>query len=116
MMNIMRCDLCLCLSCCPLHSLCFFNCTQFTYTWSTSCLHEKIKYTHSFPWIKTDWKILNWNFKGINSEKKWVSLASKIDESNCDIICLQETKRDSFDMDYIKKFCPERFNKFEFLP
>jgi hypothetical protein len=48
------------------------------------------------------WKILNWNLRGINSEKKWVALSSKIDESNCDIICLQETKRESFDMEYIR--------------
>jgi exonuclease III len=65
---------------------------------------------------KRSWKILNWNLRGINSEKKWLALASKIEESNCDIICLQETKRETFDMDYIKKFCPKRFNKFEFLP
>jgi exonuclease III len=54
------------------------------------------------------WKILNWNLRGINSEKKWLALASKIEESNCDIICLQETKRESFDMEYIKKFCPKK--------
>jgi exonuclease III len=62
------------------------------------------------------WKILNWNLRGINSEKKWVALASKIEESNCDIICLQETKREVFAMDYIRKFCPKRFDKFEYLP
>jgi exonuclease III len=49
------------------------------------------------------WKILNWNLRGINSEKKWLALASKIQESGCDIICLQETKRESFTMEYIKK-------------
>jgi exonuclease III len=54
--------------------------------------------------------------RGINSEKKWVALASKIEESNCDIICLQKTKRESFDLEYIKKFCPRKFNKFEYLP
>jgi exonuclease III len=37
---------------------------------------------------------LNWNLRGINSEKKCLALASKIDESNCDIIFLQETKGD----------------------
>jgi hypothetical protein len=54
--------------------------------------------------------------RGINSEKKWPALSSKIVESGCDIIYLQETKRESFDLDYIKKFCPRKFNKFEFLP
>jgi hypothetical protein len=43
-------------------------------------------------------------------------LSNKIDESGCDIICLQETKRENFDLDYIKKFCPKKFNKFEYLP
>ena len=62
------------------------------------------------------WKIMNWNLRGINSEKKWLALSSKIDESGCDIICLQETKRESFDLDYIKKICPKKFNKFEYLP
>jgi exonuclease III len=66
--------------------------------------------------LNRSWKILNWNLRGINSEKKWLALSSKIVESGCDIICLQETKRESFDLDYIKKFCPRKFNKFEFLP
>ena len=43
------------------------------------------------------WKIMNWTLRGINSEKKWLALASKIEESGCDIICLQETKREHFD-------------------
>jgi hypothetical protein len=44
-----------------------------------------------------------------------LALTSKIEESGCDIICLQETKRENFDMDYLKQFCLKRFNKFEFL-
>lgn len=62
------------------------------------------------------WKIMNWNIRGINSEKKWLAIASKIMEYDCDIICLQETKRKEFDLDYIKKFYPKKFNRFEFLP
>jgi exonuclease III len=61
------------------------------------------------------WKILNWNLRGINSEKKWLALASKISESNCDIVCLQETKRGLFDNQYLRNFCPKKFNKFEYL-
>jgi exonuclease III len=41
---------------------------------------------------KIIWKILNWNIRGINSENKWNALASKIEESNCDIICIQKLK------------------------
>jgi exonuclease III len=63
------------------------------------------------------WKIMNWNLRGINSEKKWVALSNKIEESGCDIICLQETKREEpFDLAYIKKFCAKKFNKFEYVP
>jgi hypothetical protein len=62
------------------------------------------------------WKILNWNLRGINSEKKWLALASKISKSNCDIVCLQETKRELFDIQYLRNFCPKKFNKFEYLP
>jgi exonuclease III len=61
------------------------------------------------------WKILNWNLRGINLEKKWLALSSKIEESGCDIICLQETKRESFTMEYIRKFCPRKFSDFKFL-
>jgi hypothetical protein len=32
------------------------------------------------------------------------------------VICLQETKRQSFDLASIKKFCPRGFDAFEFLP
>lgn len=37
-------------------------------------------------------------------------------ESKCDVMCLQETKREFFDAQYIKNFCPPRFNHFEILP
>jgi exonuclease III len=62
------------------------------------------------------WKILNWNIRGINSENKWNALSSKIEEINCDIICIQETKREHFDGQYLKKFCHKKFNEFVFLP
>jgi exonuclease III len=43
-------------------------------------------------------------------------LRSKILEVKCDIICLQETKREVFDRNYIKKFCPAQFDCFEYYP
>ena len=52
------------------------------------------------------WKILCWNVRGINSVNKWDSIRDKIVESGCDIVCLQETKRETFDLQYIKNFCP----------
>jgi exonuclease III len=62
------------------------------------------------------WNLLCWNVKGINSSSKWNSIKSIIKEKNCDMICLQETKREQFDQNYIKKFCTPDFDKFEFIP
>ena len=66
--------------------------------------------------MKRNWNILNWNIRGINDPKKWDALSNKIAESNCSILCLQETKRELFDTSYIRKFCPKYISKFEFLP
>jgi len=62
------------------------------------------------------WKILDWNVRGLNSERKWNSIRDKITETNCDIICLQETKRESLDKVYIRNFCPPTFDSHLFLP
>jgi hypothetical protein len=63
-----------------------------------------------------NWNILNWNIRGINSEEKCNAVRSKIEESNCVIVCLQETKRQSFDHSAVRKMAPKRFNKFAFAP
>lgn len=47
---------------------------------------------------------LVWNVRGLNSQQKWDALRDKINESNASVVCLQETKRNSFDRDYIRKF------------
>lgn len=60
--------------------------------------------------------ILYWNIRGINVEAKWESLRDKILESKCDIISVQETKRESFDITYIRKFCRACFDDFCYLP
>jgi exonuclease III len=39
-----------------------------------------------------------------------------IDESRHEIICLQETKREHFDLQFIQKFRPKKFTKFLFVP
>jgi len=61
-------------------------------------------------------KILFWNIRGINYQEKWDALRGKIIESACQIICIQETKREIFDIFYIKKFCPRNFDQFAFSP
>lgn len=60
--------------------------------------------------------ILVWNVRGINSKEKWDALRAKINESSCHLVCLQETKRSSFDHLYLKKFCPKNLNSFAFFP
>jgi len=60
------------------------------------------------------WKVLCWNVRGPNSDKN--SLRDKISESGCDIICLQETKKENFDLQFIRKFYPPTFDALEFLP
>jgi hypothetical protein len=62
------------------------------------------------------WKVLCWNIRGINSQVKWDALRDRITESQCDIICIQETKRGIFDLSFINKFCHAHFDNFEYLP
>lgn len=56
--------------------------------------------THKF------WKILCWNVRGLNSNKKWNSIRDKVLESCCDIVYLQETKRAHFDAAFTRNICP----------
>jgi hypothetical protein len=62
------------------------------------------------------WNVLCWNIRRINAEVKWDSIRNKILESKCDIVSIKETKRETFDPSYIKKFCPTCFHGFCFLP
>jgi exonuclease III len=59
---------------------------------------------------------LSWNIRGVNRADKWPLIRNKIEESNASIICLQETKRGDFDLNFICKFAPRRFNQFAFIP
>lgn len=64
-----------------------------------------------------NWTILSCNIRGINSNNgKWDAVKSKVSESKCDILCLQETKKEFFDLAYVKKFCPPCMDDFVFLP
>jgi exonuclease III/regulator of replication initiation timing len=62
------------------------------------------------------WKIICWNIRGINSSSKWNAIRSKIHESSCDIICIQETKRQLFNQRYIRQLCPRAFDCYEYAP
>ena len=45
-----------------------------------------------------------------------MALHNAIDSSGCSVLCIQETKHESFDLAFIKTFCPKRFDKFVFAP
>ena len=62
------------------------------------------------------WKVLCWNVRGINSDKKVLALRNAISYSGCSVICLQETKRATFDLAFVKLFCPKKIDKFDFVP
>lgn len=63
-----------------------------------------------------EWKVLSWNVRGLNSDHKWDIIKSKVVESQCDIICLQETKKETFNDAFIRNICPAGFDRYEFLP
>lgn len=54
--------------------------------------------------------------RGINSQIRWDDLRNKIEENNCGIICLQETKREEFDHTYLRNFSPRRFSNYYYTP
>lgn len=62
------------------------------------------------------WSILSWNVRGINSQAKWDHVRYKIFECAAYMVCLQETKKEGFDLNYISEFYPRYLNKFAFAP
>lgn len=62
------------------------------------------------------WNILCWNVRGLNDSDKWDAIRNTIDESSANIFCLQETKREQFDLRYIRKFAPNKFDSFDYVP
>jgi exonuclease III len=63
----------------------------------------------------SEWSVLSHNVRGINSSVKWNGIRCAIRESGCDVICLQETKKELFDAAYLKNFCPNHFDSFAFV-
>ena len=56
------------------------------------------------------WGIFDWNVRGLNDKDKQLIVYNKIDESNASIVCLQETKCETFEHSFIRNFCPRRFD------
>jgi len=63
-----------------------------------------------------NWNVLCWNIRGLNAEEKHDIVRDKIEENGCSIVCLQETKIQSFDLPLVRKFAPRCFDKFDFVP
>jgi hypothetical protein len=61
--------------------------------------------------IKQAWNIRNYRYVGDVS-----AIREKIEESGCVVICIQATKRASFDHKSIRSFCPKCFDNFAFSP
>jgi hypothetical protein len=66
--------------------------------------------------VNRAWIVLCWNIRGFNDKDKWDPIRNKIEESSANIFCLQETKREAIDLQFIRNFAPKRFDKFEFCP
>jgi exonuclease III len=66
--------------------------------------------------MKRKLRVLCWNVRGLNSGGRQREVHAKIEESECDIVCLQETKCENFNWKLIRKFCPKRFDNFVFSP
>ena len=52
----------------------------------------------------------------MNAESKLLSLRQKIEDSGCQVCCIQETKKDHFDLFDIRKFSPKNLDSFAFAP
>jgi hypothetical protein len=52
----------------------------------------------------------------MNDGMKWNAIRHKIEETSCVALYLQETKRSSFDINYLKNFFHRRFSHFSFSP
>jgi hypothetical protein len=51
--------------------------------------------------VNRAWNILCWNIRGLNDKDKWDPIRNKIEESCANIFCLQETKREAIDLQFI---------------
>ena len=63
-----------------------------------------------------NWNVLCWNIRGLNSDDKQLALNNAVRSSGCSVICLQETKKTTFDLAFIKSCCRRQFDKFSFVP
>ena len=60
--------------------------------------------------------MFDWNVRGVNSEGRQRDVRAKVDESNCSIVYIQETKMEFIDHRILRKFLPRRFDNFVYSP
>ena len=58
------------------------------------------------------WKILCWNVRGLNFDTRQHSVREKVADSQCAVVCLQETKLSSCSCTTTKCICPYGFDQF----
>ena len=54
--------------------------------------------------------------RGLNAPAKRAAVREVAEAHRMTILCLQETKKEHFDHSFLRKFCPRRFDKFEYVP
>jgi hypothetical protein len=59
-------------------------------------------YPFCYPMHKIFWKVSNWNIRGFNDPTKWTLISNKIRDSGCQVICFQESKRESVDLQFLR--------------
>ena len=62
------------------------------------------------------WNVLCWNIRGMNTDAKLLSLRQTIEDNGFQVACVQETKKDTFQISDIRKFAPKILDSFAYAP
>jgi hypothetical protein len=62
-----------------------------------------------------NWKVLSWNVRGMNDNRKWNAIRNKIEKMHVWPFVFRKPKT-SIDLNYLRNFCPRRFSNFAFSP
>lgn len=89
------------------------NLLCFCHGQSTLCLSGllvliQFMVTFSLPFAMDNqfrsWNVMCWNVKGMNVDAKILMIRQKVEESGCQVLCLQKTKKHNFTLVDIKTF------------
>lgn len=56
-------------------------------------------------------KIMSWNVRGLGSKRKRDVVRNIIRSLRCDVVCIQETKLDNYDLSYVSSLLPSYFDR-----